>query len=260
MTNTRKQIKAIAKARISKQRYTAILTQVFVILAGIPFLLFVYRQHIPFVPDDGYVFLIVVLVFEILIAVPVYVNSYGIDIKIFHQERASIKDIFLNFHKNYFNKIAGMVLRWLLISLCFIFVALTVFIPHFRSIVFILIGGIISIVVGTFVSITLSMVPFILADCPNVSAKKALSISQRMTDGYELELFILGLSFFWWYLPMSIIIAVIPDLLLGFLLSLIYLAVFLIPYRATTYAGYYSELWASAINSGTVSASEFQQG
>ncbi len=44
------------------------------------------------------------------------------------------------------------------------------------------------------------MVPYLLADNPNLDYKEALRLSNEMTKGYKLDIFILDLSFIGWYL------------------------------------------------------------
>lgn len=55
------------------------------------------------------------------------------------------------------------------------------------------------IVPGIIKSIAYSMVPYILADEPYITAKEALKKSQAMTKGHKGELFMLDLSFFGWF-------------------------------------------------------------
>lgn len=43
------------------------------------------------------------------------------------------------------------------------------------------------------------MIPFIIADNPNIGAKKALKLSCEMTKGHKLSIFVLDLSFLGWY-------------------------------------------------------------
>lgn len=45
-----------------------------------------------------------------------------------------------------------------------------------------------------------SMAPFILADNPDFTAREALSKSKKIMNGHKFELFVLQLSFFWWYI------------------------------------------------------------
>ncbi len=44
------------------------------------------------------------------------------------------------------------------------------------------------------------MVPFILSEYPQMSAKEALRLSDEMTRGHKARMFVLDLSFFGWYL------------------------------------------------------------
>ncbi|MCD1257619.1 DUF975 family protein [Paenibacillus athensensis] len=73
-----------------------------------------------------------------------------------------------------------------------------------------------------------SMVPYILADDPQVGAKRALKISMQLTRGHKWRMFVLDLSFIGWYL-------------LG-LLALLVGIVFVLPYVNATKAELYLEL------------------
>lgn len=44
------------------------------------------------------------------------------------------------------------------------------------------------------------MVPYILADNPNIGTKRAMELSQEMTNGEKFNIFVLDLSFLGWYL------------------------------------------------------------
>jgi len=44
------------------------------------------------------------------------------------------------------------------------------------------------------------MVPYILADNPNIGYKRALELSEKMTYGHKFNIFVLRLSFIGWYL------------------------------------------------------------
>jgi len=44
------------------------------------------------------------------------------------------------------------------------------------------------------------MVPYILADNPNIGAKRAIDLSREMMDGNKFSLFVLDISFIGWYL------------------------------------------------------------
>ena len=44
------------------------------------------------------------------------------------------------------------------------------------------------------------MTSYILADHPEMTAQEAIDASRKMMDGHKMDLFVLQLSFFWWYL------------------------------------------------------------
>jgi len=73
-----------------------------------------------------------------------------------------------------------------------------------------------------------SMVPYIMADDPQVGAKRALKISMQLTRGHKWRMFVLDLSFIGWYL-------------LG-LLALVVGVLFVLPYINATKAELYLEL------------------
>ena len=70
-----------------------------------------------------------------------------------------------------------------------------------------------------------SMVPYILAENPNISCKRAFELSKKMTDGEKLKIFILDLSFIGW-------------VLLGLLLCCVG-QIFVQPYIEATFAELY---------------------
>ncbi|WMJ77639.1 MULTISPECIES: DUF975 family protein [unclassified Sedimentibacter] len=79
------------------------------------------------------------------------------------------------------------------------------------------------------------MVPYILADNPNIGADKAITLSRKMMDGNKFDSFVLDLSFLGWYL-------------LGILAFLI--GVFFVnPYAYTTEAHLYLVLRKNALES-----------
>lgn len=88
-----------------------------------------------------------------------------------------------------------------------------------------------------------SMTGYIIYENPNLSAEQAIDISNRMTQGYKGELFVLDLSFIGW------------NLLNGLTFGL--LGIFHVnPYYAATHAHYYEDLKARALANGRVSPAE----
>lgn len=73
-----------------------------------------------------------------------------------------------------------------------------------------------------------SMSTYILADNPELTAREALSKSKEMMNGHKWDLFVLQLSFFWWYLLGSV----------TFGLAYIYV----IPYMSATIANFYNSI------------------
>lgn len=88
------------------------------------------------------------------------------------------------------------------------------------------------------------MVPYILSDNPNIDYKRALELSDKMTDGEKLDMWILDLSFIGWYL-------------LGTLLFLVGV-LFVMPYENATKAELYLELRQNALDQGLCSYDELQ--
>lgn len=56
------------------------------------------------------------------------------------------------------------------------------------------------IIPGIIKTYSYSMVPYILADNPSIGSGRAIEISERMTKGHKLDMFILDLSFIGWYI------------------------------------------------------------
>ncbi len=89
-----------------------------------------------------------------------------------------------------------------------------------------------------------SMTPFILADCPDVTATNALTLSKRMTRGHKGDIFVMSLSFIGWMLLTVLTFGILGIFWTG-------------PYYVVSYAGLYDELKRGAIETGAVPAEEF---
>ena len=86
------------------------------------------------------------------------------------------------------------------------------------------------------------LTPFILFDCPNVSAKDAIKLSALMTEGYRVDIFVTQLSFIGWF-----ILSPFTFCILGFFHAY--------PYYGLTMAGVYQELKKRAVEDGAVTYS-----
>lgn len=92
------------------------------------------------------------------------------------------------------------------------------------------------IIPGIVKSYAYSMVPYILADNPNIGYRRALELSKQMTDGEKWEMWILDLSFIGWYLLGSLALGI------G--------VFFVLPYDNATHGELYLVLRHKAIENG----------
>ena len=98
------------------------------------------------------------------------------------------------------------------------------------------------IIPGIVKSYAYRMVPYILSDNPNIGYKRAVELSNKMTDGEKMDMWILDLSFIGWYL-------------LGTLLFLVGV-LFVMPYENATKAELYLVLRKKTLDSGLCSYKE----
>lgn len=103
------------------------------------------------------------------------------------------------------------------------------------------------VIPGIVKAVAYSMTPYILAECPNVEPKDALRLSERITDGYKMDIFVAALSFLGW------------EILAWFTFGILEI-VFVGPYQSTTFGGIYRELKRNAIENGTVREEDFMGG
>jgi uncharacterized membrane protein len=98
------------------------------------------------------------------------------------------------------------------------------------------------IIPGIIKSYAYRMVPYILADNPNIGCNRAIELSSEMTKGEKFEIFILDLSFIGWYLLGALALGI------GIL--------FVNPYADATNAELYLILRKNAIDKGLTSYEE----
>jgi uncharacterized membrane protein len=91
------------------------------------------------------------------------------------------------------------------------------------------------IIPGIIKAYAYAMTPYILADCPDVSAADALALSQRMTKHYKGDIFTLQLTFLGWALLSLLTLGLVWILYAG-------------PYYHTSMAAMYSQLKAHALH------------
>lgn len=118
-----------------------------------------------------------------------------------------------------------------------------VFKVTFMMNLFIILWSFLFIIPGIYKSYQYRMVPYLLAENPEMDYKRALELSKAMMDGEKLNALILDLSFLGWILlsiPTCMILAI----------------VYVNPYIYHTNAGLYIALREKAINSGLVNPAE----
>lgn len=106
----------------------------------------------------------------------------------------------------------------------------------------VLLWSLLFIIPGIVKGFAYSMVPYLLADNPNLSPGRAIALSCRLTDGHKTELFGLSLSFFGWFLLGSLCCGV------GTL--------FVMPYYEAAWAEAYMALRHEALQRGDTTLEE----
>ena len=115
------------------------------------------------------------ILYTIFIGNVIVVGKNGYFIKN-HDENPELGEIFKGFKGNYLNVVKIM------------------FLMDLKTLLWLLLF----IVPGLIKSYEYSMIPYLLAENPNLSASEAFSLSKQMTTGQKMELFILDLSFLGW--------------------------------------------------------------
>ena len=115
------------------------------------------------------------ILYTIFIGNVIVVGKNGYFIKN-HDENPELSDIFKGFKGNYLNVVKIMFLMDLK-TLLWLFLF---------------------IVPGLIKAYEYSMIPYLLAENPNLSTSEAFSLSKQMTTGQKMDLFVLDLSFIGW--------------------------------------------------------------
>ena len=210
---TRQEIKALAKEAFKEQRTASILIMLLIVaIAGVAGVCIL-------IPIIGYIIYAAIIV----AILPFSVGVCGAFLKVYRREKIEAAEPINKLSINFARKLGGML--W-------------VYLWAFLWMLLLIVPGYIKI-------ISYSMTAYILSECPNVTAKDAIKLSMRMTDGHKKELFVLYLSFIGWM--------ILSGLTFGILL-----VVYTGPYINTTFSGYYIQLRDQAIASGKIKAEELQ--
>lgn len=132
----------------------------------------------------------------------------------------NLDHILRGFTANYLNVVKAAAIKWLYIT----------------------VGNILFVIPGIIFSFRYMMVPYILAENPNISPSRALEISSILMKGNKFNAFVMRLSFIGWYL-------------LGTILCCAGIR-FVDPYYTMTETELYCDLRDKAIENGLISAAE----
>ena len=91
------------------------------------------------------------------------------------------------------------------------------------------------------------MAPYLAADYPNLTPAGALELSERITKGRRMEIFIMEISFIGWMMLSGLTFGILQFVFVG-------------PYMNLSLAGLYAGFLKDALESGAVQASELQEG
>lgn len=99
------------------------------------------------------------------------------------------------------------------------------------------------IIPGIVKSLAYSMTPYLLADYPDIEARRAIKVSEAITMGHKAEVFVMYLSFIGWH--------ILGGLTFGILEFL-----FVAPYQQISLAGLYEQLLADALEDGRITQAD----
>ena len=213
MMKSRQEIKAIAKEAMGQQRGTAILLG---IMVSVITMISVAIDHIT-LQLFGQVAYYIVFWLGMMIIYVAIINLFGEHIKIYKGEPASCGAIFSELAVNFLRKLGGMLWMYL----------------------WILLWSLLFVIPGYVKALAYSFAPIILADCPDVTARQALKVSMRITEGRKMDIFVFGLSWLGWFA-------------LSILTCGILWVVYVGPYYYTAYAGLYVEMREEALADGRI--------
>ena len=105
-------------------------------------------------------------------------------------------------------------------------------------------GYLLFLIPGIIASYKYYLVPYIVAENPDIDIKRALELSKEMTNGHKFDIFVMELSFLGW-------------LLLSGCCTCGILTFWVNPYMESSFAVMYTELKNDAITNGIATADEF---
>lgn len=124
---------------------------------------------------------------SLLISFPISIGLVMLLMKKRATGMGSLEDMFAAYKQNFTNVIFVMFMREL----------------------FIVLWSLLLIIPGIIKYYQYMMVPYIMAENPNIDYRDALQLSRQMTDGHKLDLFLLDLSFIGWAILSSITLGIL---------------------------------------------------
>ncbi|MCL2828639.1 MAG: DUF975 family protein [Oscillospiraceae bacterium] len=213
---SRQEIKALAKEAMREQRGTSILLVVMILVWS------VIISIVSFLLTDRAPLLSSLISFAFSFFVIVWgINTYGAFVKVYQREQTSVGEVASNLKVNTLRKIGGTY--WIALWLT--------------------LWTMLLVIPGIIKGLAYYFAPNILADRPEVTARQALKLSMRMTQGHKGRIFVFILSWIGWFI------------LSGLTFGILYI-VYVGPYWYAADAGYYVELRDNAIAEGRVTREE----
>jgi len=247
---TRQELKMRAKSAMRDQRSTAILLLLVLVLKVLALAVFdaIVLRKLGWTPS------LLVHWAVVLALLVLAVGMTGEYIKIYRREPTHVMALYTDFKTRFWRKLGGMlwmllwILLWALISVPVILLALFLIRRTgrgMRLLALVLIGPLhlAALVPAIIKSLSYFMTPYLLADCPDVTARQALKRSMQMMDGHKKELFVMVLSFIGWMLLSALTLGILYIVYVG-------------PYMYTAYAGFYEELEVAAVEGAEIEIEE----
>lgn len=200
--------------------------------------------------DNGRPSLLPLLTVFLIPLLSVGVNAFHV--RVYRRREAGVGTMFAEGFTGYWRKLGGVlwmglwIVLWVVPAVLLgIYVGFALgFANPWTSIELLWVWMLLFIIPGIIKSLSYSMAPYILADCPQVGAREALRLSKRMTNGHKAEIFVLQLSFIGW-------------MILGAITFGILLVAFVDPYMSLSKAGQYDYLKNRAVDNGVIQPEEF---
>lgn len=174
------------------------------------------------------------LVISVLFAIPLEYALYNFFLKMVRREEIDrdrkVSTLFQDFSNNWSTYVVSGVLLVLIFALIIgVAIVAFLFLPY-RMIKLVIVFGLAPIFIA--LSLSYSMIPYVIRDNPDMTAREVLHTSRMMMRGHQAELLLLQLSFIGW----ALLCILCP---IGFL--------WLSPYMYTAYAHFYEDVKAEYV-------------